>query len=81
MWRPDDVENARRSVFRYLNGSVVPNPSTRRELAQALGVPAVALEDDPGDEESAQLARDLTAALRLLVAEQVGKAMNERNVA
>jgi ribosome-binding protein aMBF1 (putative translation factor) len=37
IWRPDDIESARRSIRRYLGG-MFPQERVRREIADALGV-------------------------------------------
>lgn len=59
MWRPDDVENARRSLLRYLNDGKVPGPEIRAELETALGLKPGALDEDEEDEA---VARFLVAA-------------------
>lgn len=55
-WRPDDVENARRSLLRYLHpNGVIPSAETRTELEIALGLKAGALDEDEESETMALL--------------------------
>lgn len=49
-WNPDDIENARRAVRRYLKG-MVPVERTRKELARALGSTEIGPAPDPDKEE------------------------------
>lgn len=53
-WNPDDVEIARRSIRRYLNGTV-PTERTRIQLARALG------SSESGPRQSDDLEADLHA--------------------
>lgn len=48
-WKPDDAENARRSLRRYLKG-VVPMQRARDEIAFALGSEETGPSDDTEDD-------------------------------
>lgn len=71
-WRPTDPETARRSIIRYLQNGIVPNATTRAELAEALGCLNGSLE--PDDEEDDPSMRE---AFRLFV-DLMGK-VNDRS--
>ena len=69
--RPDNHEVGRRTVARYLNGTVAPSVTRREQIAVALGVSAEDLADD--DEESdpvADLMRSLQALVRSAIREE-----------
>lgn len=77
-WRPADVENARRSLIRYLQNGIVPNPVIRRELEAALGMGTHELDPDEDEEAATEMAADLTRMLQQLVRTEVARRDRER---
>jgi hypothetical protein len=67
---PHNVDRVRRNLHRWLDEGIVPNRSSRAELAAALGLPAGSL-DDEEDEPSMSFG----AAMQAMFDRAVAKAL------
>lgn len=75
LWRPEKPESARRSLIRYLQGDVLPEPHTVAELADAIGVDREALTADEEEESDPMVV--LMHAVRLLVRQAIADERGE----
>lgn len=64
---PQNPDQARRSLIRWLSGQTNPRPATRQMIADALGVSVQVFADDEEDEEEADLDAELMAAIKFYV--------------